>query len=31
MELVEGTKILGIILTNDLKWSKNTEYLTEPV
>ena len=27
LKLVEETKLLGIILTNDLKWSKNTEYL----
>ena len=27
IQLVNETKILGIILTNDLKWTKNTEYL----
>ena len=27
LKLVEETKILGIIMTNDLKWSKNTEFL----
>ena len=27
LNIVEETKILGIILTNDLRWSKNTEYL----
>ena len=27
IKLVEETKLLGVILTSDLKWSKNTEYL----
>ena len=26
IKLVEETKLLGVILTSDLKWSKNTEY-----
>ena len=27
MKLVDEAKVLGVILTNDLKWSKNTESL----
>ena len=27
LKLVEETKLLGVILTNDLKWSKNTDFL----
>ena len=27
VEVVTETKLLGIILTNDLKWSSNTEYI----
>ena len=27
LEVVTETKLLGIILTNDLKWSANTEYI----
>ena len=27
LEVVEKSKVLGIILTNDLKWSENTDYL----
>ena len=27
IQLVNATKILGYILTNDLKWTKNTSYL----
>ena len=29
LEIVEEAKLLGVILTNDLKWSKNTEYLVK--
>ena len=27
LKLVEETNLLGVILTSDLKWSKNTDYL----
>ena len=27
LEVVKETKLLGMILTNDLKWSANTEYI----
>ena len=27
LEVVSETKLLGIVLTNDLKWSANTEYI----
>ena len=29
LKLVEETKLLGVILTSDLKWSKNTDYLVK--
>jgi hypothetical protein len=29
LELVDETKLLGVILTSDLKWSRNTEYLVK--
>ena len=25
-EMVDETKLLGVVLTNDLKWKKNTDY-----
>ena len=27
LEVVNEAKLLGVILTNDLKWDKNTEYI----
>ena len=27
MKICEEAKLLGVILTNDFKWTKNTEYL----
>ena len=27
IELMEETKLLGVVITSDLKWRKNTEYL----
>ena len=27
LEIIKETKLLGVILTDDLKWSKNTEYI----
>ena len=29
LEVVQEMKLLGIIITNDVKWSKNTEYITK--
>ena len=29
IEVVSKTKLLGVILTNDLKWSANTNYLVK--
>ena len=29
LDIVEEAKLLGVIITNDLKWSKNTEYLVK--
>ena len=29
LEIVEEAKLLGVIITNDLKWNKNTEYLVK--
>ena len=29
IEVVNEAKLLGVILTNDLKWDKNTEYITK--
>merc|ERR1711954_351445 len=28
LEVIDSTKILGVIISNNLKWSKNTEYIT---
>ena len=28
IELMEETKLLGVVITSDLKWRKNTEYLS---
>ena len=29
LEVVEKMKLLGVIITNDLKWKENTEYITK--
>ena len=29
IEIVDNTKLLGVIVSNDLKWKKNTEYLVK--
>ena len=29
MDLIEETKLLGTVITSDLKWSRNTEYLVK--
>ena len=29
IEIVEEAKLLGVILTNDLKWNQNTDYLVK--
>ena len=29
LEVVDQAKLLGVIITNDLKWDKNTEYLVK--
>ena len=28
LEVIDSTKILGVIISNNLKWSQNTEYIT---
>ena len=29
LDLIEETKLLGTVITSDLKWSRNTEYLVK--
>ena len=29
LEIVKQAKLLGVIITDDLKWGKNTEYLVK--
>ena len=29
LEVVEEMKLLGVVLTSDVKWAKNTEYITK--
>ena len=29
LEVVETTKLLGVVLTSDLKWSANTDYIVQ--
>ena len=29
LDIVEEAKLLGVILTNDLKWTKNTQYIVK--
>ena len=29
IEVVDQAKLLGVFITNDLKWDKNTEYLVK--
>ena len=29
LDIVEHTKLLGLIMSNDLSWSKNTQYLVK--
>ena len=29
LELVERTKLLGVVLTSDLKWEQNTQYIVQ--
>ena len=29
LEVVDEMKLLGVMITNDVKWSKNTEYITK--
>ena len=31
LEVVDEMKLLGVMITNDVKWFKNTEYITKKV